>query len=517
MARVVDLSTYLLKWYFITTAKTVFGEYKQGVNLTSRASAWMVEATDDGKVISHLYTRLVPALVTLSIFLLGVLVICVNHWLKQKKSGMEFALYREVIADKDWLKRLRQQQKKVTTPNCNWSSTYLSNDRAKYKKYALYDNMLEKYKYSLKLQQQQALRKAENMADLQTTCNKDGGILKCDKKLIMRQPEKTESNHDRVSVKIDWLEEPDARAALQRLWEADIGLSTNNVQFRTKSSTNAKMKNEKGNENEIENTVKEQHSSYQDNTCDQDKAKKPRTRPKSCFVVFKGNAIIDEEFSRDKSKKLKRSISLFDKIKRSVGEEKYSCELDQEEEDAISKLFLKLKRIPTANMERNARPKSIYDNDDTSETSQSQIMVTSAVNVLDPNKTEKNKNKFQRIKDVNKSFKEVEQKMIQHLYTRHDLAVNEILALESLLEDVSRFCTEYNEEITEDGRQLSFSKANKELHEASKSSRNFTPTKRSANSSREVSFNERRDKCMSVYDTELLDVESVVVNKFTTL
>ncbi|XP_057316212.1 uncharacterized protein LOC130657250 isoform X3 [Hydractinia symbiolongicarpus] len=481
MARVVDLSTYLLKWYFITTAKTVFGEYKQGVNLTSRASAWMVEATDDGKVISHLYTRLVPALVTLSIFLLGVLVICVNHWLKQKKSGMEFALYREVIADKDWLKRLRQQQKKVTTPNCNWSSTYLSNDRAKYKKYALYDNMLEKYKYSLKLQQQQAL-----------------------------------------------------------LWEADIGLSTNNVQFRTKSSTNAKMKNEKGNENEIENTVKEQHSSYQeisvrpnnnfskehvttdaekliDNTCDQDKAKKPRTRPKSCFVVFKGNAIIDEEFSRDKSKKLKRSISLFDKIKRSVGEEKYSCELDQEEEDAISKLFLKLKRIPTANMERNARPKSIYDNDDTSETSQSQIMVTSAVNVLDPNKTEKNKNKFQRIKDVNKSFKEVEQKMIQHLYTRHDLAVNEILALESLLEDVSRFCTEYNEEITEDGRQLSFSKANKELHEASKSSRNFTPTKRSANSSREVSFNERRDKCMSVYDTELLDVESVVVNKFTTL
>lgn len=48
----------------------------------------MVEATDDGKVISPLYTRLIAALVTLSIFLLGVLVICVNHWLKQKKSGM---------------------------------------------------------------------------------------------------------------------------------------------------------------------------------------------------------------------------------------------------------------------------------------------------------------------------------------------------------------------------------------------------------------------------------------------
>lgn len=212
---------------------------------------------------------------------------------------------------------------------------------------------------------------------------------------------------------------------------------------------------------------------------------------------------------------MKRSISLFDKIKRSVGEGKYSFELDQEEEDAISELFLKLKQIPTANMEKNARPKSIYDNDDTSQTSQSQIMVTSAV--LDLSKTEKNKNKFQRNKDVDKAFKEVEQKMIQHLYTRHDLAVNEILALESLLEDVSRFCTEYNEEITEDGRQLSFSKANKELHEASKSSRNATPTKRSANSSREVSFNERRDKCMSVYDTELLDGESVVVNKFTTL
>lgn len=92
---------------------------------------------------------------------------------------------------------------------------------------------------------------------------------------------------------------------------------------------------------------------FLDNTCDQDKAKKPRTRPKSCFVVFKGNAIIDEEFSREKSKKLKRSISLFDKIKRSVGEGKYSFELDQEEEDAISELFLKLKQIPTANMEKS--------------------------------------------------------------------------------------------------------------------------------------------------------------------
>jgi len=114
---------------------------------------------------------------------------------------------------------------------------------------------------------------------------------------------------------------------------------------------------------------------------------------------------------------------------------------------------------------------------------------------------------------INQMLDEVEKRMIKHLHERDDLEENEVLSLEHLLDDIAKFSMDYNEDYNdvEDRRQISFAEANDELLEVE--SRSASTTSTSLLSSREPSFqkrsfenssfDERRDKVMSVYDTDL--------------
>jgi len=226
---------------------------------------------------------------------------------------------------------------------------------------------------------------------------------------------------------------------------------------------------------------------------------KKQARARSWFGVPRKYQQVQQDASADdmplkKSSKRSRPTSML--LQSKLRKENRSDSIiigksvDDVQEDAVTELFAKLMDLPppVSTSRGSLSGKNVPK------------LEEAAAMKPDMSKKEKRKSLKRSERDVERMLKEVERRMIMSVQRQDNLADNEIFALEKLLDDVSKYCTDYSEtwEDTQNRRQLSFSEANEELERSS----SRAPSRSGSAMSGEEG-DDAKDKVKSVYDTNL--------------
>ncbi|XP_066917066.1 uncharacterized protein [Clytia hemisphaerica] len=147
---------------FITTS--TLGKSISPIIPTTSTSGKSGDGGNSGDELAYhpTYTRLIPAVATIGVFLVGLLVIYIIYCVKSKESKnkkKEEPVPEDEQMNNDWLAELRKTQKKQSLSNVFSRRGSNFQTKLKLKKYALYDEMLARYKRSLKMQKLHSMRK----------------------------------------------------------------------------------------------------------------------------------------------------------------------------------------------------------------------------------------------------------------------------------------------------------------------------------------------------------------------